>query len=59
MAIVDLYEEGIDRNSLSTLDHTRDHAEIIFNNTQSEIMNSSGDGWSDVQQILDLSLIHI
>ena len=59
MAIVDLSEEGIERKSLSTLDQTRDHAEIIFNNTPSEIMNSSGDGWSDVQQILDIAAVLI
>jgi len=59
MSIVDLSEKGIEKKSLSTLDQTRDHAEIIFNNASSEIMNSSGDGWSDVQQILDIAAVLI
>ena len=59
MSIVDLSEKGIEKKSLSTLDQTRDHAEIIFNNVSSEIMNSSGDGWSDVQQILDIAAVLI
>ena len=59
MSIVDLSEKGIEKKSLSTLDQTRDHAEIIFNNASSEIMNSSGDGWGDVQQILDIAAVLI
>ena len=59
LTIVDLTSENVKRNQISTLDPSRDHAEIIFNNTPSEIMNSSGDGWSDVQQILDIAAVLI
>ena len=59
MALVDLSQDSVKKKSLSTLDQTRDHAEIIFNNSQGEIMNCSEDGWNDVQQVLDIAAVLI
>ena len=57
MAIVSLDELGVNKKSLKTLDQTRDHAELIFDNVDAELMNNSDDGWNDVQHIFDIAAI--
>ena len=57
MAIVELNNSSVTKKLLSTLDETRNHAELIFNNTDADLMNNSDDGWNDVQQILDIAAV--
>lgn len=57
MAIVPLDGVGVNKKSLKTLDQTRDHAELIFDNVDAELMNNSDDGWNDVQHIFDIAAI--
>jgi alkylation response protein AidB-like acyl-CoA dehydrogenase len=57
MAIIELNNSSVTKKLLSTLDETRNHAELIFNNTDADLMNNSDDGWNDVQQILDIAAV--
>jgi alkylation response protein AidB-like acyl-CoA dehydrogenase len=57
MAIVKLDNSGVTKKSLSTLDQSRDHAELIFSNADADIMDNSDDGWSEVQQIFDIAAV--
>ena len=59
MAIVPLDNLNVTKKSLSTLDQTRNHAELTFNKAEADLMNNSDDGWSDVQQILDIGAVLI
>ena len=57
MVIVPLDNSNVTKKSLSTLDQTRNHTEITFNNAEADLMDNSDDGWSDVQQILDIAAV--
>ena len=57
MAIVKLDNSGVTKKSLSTLDQSRDHAELIFSNADADLMDNSDDGWSEVQQIFDIAAV--
>ena len=57
MAIVELNNSSVTKKLLSTLDETRNHAELIFNNADADLMNNSDDGWNDVQQIIDIAAV--
>ena len=57
MAIVKLDNSGVTKKSLSTLDQSRDHAELIFSNADADLMDNSDDGWNEVQQILDIAAV--
>tara|TARA_B110000438_G_scaffold53620_1_gene53797 strand:- start:2000 stop:3124 length:1125 start_codon:yes stop_codon:yes gene_type:complete len=57
MAIVKLDNLGVTKKSLSTLDQSRDHAELIFSNADADLMDNSDDGWNEVQQILDIAAV--
>ncbi|HUD51335.1 acyl-CoA dehydrogenase family protein [Parvibaculum sp.] len=53
LAIVDLKGAGVSREVLRTLDPTRSHAAVTFKDAPAELMDSAGDGWSQVSRILD------
>lgn len=42
--IVDLAGEGVSRKTVSTLEPTRSHAEIVFNNAPAQRLGAAGDG---------------
>lgn len=53
LAIVDLRGAGVSRETLRTLDPTRGHAELTFDGAPAELMGPAGQGWSQLQRILD------
>jgi alkylation response protein AidB-like acyl-CoA dehydrogenase len=53
LAIVDLRGAGVARETLRTLDPTRGHAELTFDGAPAELMGPAGQGWSQLQRILD------
>ena len=53
LTIVDLTSENVKRNQISTLDPSRDHAEIIFENSDAELMDTGDEGWGAIENILN------
>ena len=46
LAIVDLAGDGVSRESVETLDPSRSHARITFDNAQAELLGDTGQGWA-------------
>ncbi len=55
--IVDLNGSGVSRKAVETVDPTRSHAEISFENAAAEPLGAPGDGWSIVQRVFDRAAI--
>lgn len=52
LAICDLHDSGVKREVLTTIDPTRSHARLSFNNVPAELMAAKA-GWADLDRILD------
>lgn len=52
LAVVELNSKGVERNAVSTLDPSRDHADIIFKDADAELMDVDGEGWDAVERVL-------
>ena len=46
LVLVDLNQDGVTRSAVSTIDPTRGHAEINFDNAAAELIGDEGDGWA-------------
>ena len=57
LAITELTSENVKRKQISTLDPSRDHAEIIFENSEAEIMDIGDEGWGAVDSILNSAAV--
>ena len=57
LAIAELTSENVKRKQISTLDPSRDHAEIIFENSEAEIMDIGDEGWGAVDSILNSAAV--
>ncbi|HMM13917.1 MAG TPA: acyl-CoA dehydrogenase family protein [Parvibaculum sp.] len=53
LAIVDLRGAGVSREDVRTIDPTRKHARLTFKDAAAELMGPAGQGWSQLQRILD------
>ncbi|MGB5950613.1 MAG: acyl-CoA dehydrogenase family protein [Parvibaculum sp.] len=53
LAIVDLRGAGVSREDVRTIDPTRKHAHLTFKDAPAELMGPAGQGWSQLQRILD------
>jgi alkylation response protein AidB-like acyl-CoA dehydrogenase len=49
--LVDLKGHGVARETVKTLDPTRDHARIRFDNAPSEPLGQAGDGWRTILDV--------
>jgi len=47
LALVDLSAENVTRESVATIDPTRGHARINFNDTPAELLGDPSEGWSN------------
>ncbi|MBE8221013.1 MAG: acyl-CoA/acyl-ACP dehydrogenase, partial [Alphaproteobacteria bacterium] len=47
LALVDLTTGGITRKAVKTIDPTRAHAEITFDNASAELLGAQGEGWQN------------
>jgi alkylation response protein AidB-like acyl-CoA dehydrogenase len=59
MVLVDLKGPGVTRTVLKTLDPTRSHAEITFDNAPGERLGEAGQGWNLVQRTLDRAAVYL
>jgi len=57
LAIVDLDQPSVKRETLSTLDPTRGHARIVFNKAAASRLGAAGEGWDLAQATLDRAAI--
>jgi acyl-CoA dehydrogenase len=57
LALVDLKTAGVKRVECNTLDASRGHADITFENANAEALGRSGEGWSDASRVLDRAAI--
>ena len=54
---VKLEQSGVTRTPLKTIDPTRAHAKLKFDNAQAEILGGGKDGWSKIEAIADRAAI--
>ena len=57
LVLVDLSSKGVEITSQNTLDPSRSHACIKFKDADAEILGSSQDGWTALQEILDRAAV--
>ena len=57
LALVDLKGAGVKRTECNTLDASRGHADITFENANAEALGKIGEGWSDTSRVLDRAAI--
>ena len=57
LTLVDLKTAGVKRAECNTLDASRGHADITFENANAEALGRSGEGWSDASRVLDRAAI--
>lgn len=53
LAIVDLREAGVSRETLTTVDIVRDHARLTFKDAPAELMSDQGNGEAQLARLLD------
>jgi alkylation response protein AidB-like acyl-CoA dehydrogenase len=59
LVLVDLNQSGVTRSTLKTLDPTRGHARLEFNNAKGERLGASGQGWELAEAVLDRAAVLI
>ncbi len=57
LAIVDLAGSGVSRRAEDSIDPSRKHAEITFDDAVAEGLGSAGEGWSIAKTILDRAAV--
>jgi alkylation response protein AidB-like acyl-CoA dehydrogenase len=57
LALVDLRGAGVKRQDCETLDSSRGHADLVFENAAAEPLGKIGEGWSDTARVLDHAAI--
>jgi alkylation response protein AidB-like acyl-CoA dehydrogenase len=57
LALVDLKGAGVKRVECNTLDASRGHSDINFENANAEALGKLGEGWSDASRVLDRAAI--
>jgi len=57
LALVDLKGSGVKRVECTTLDASRGHSDITFENANAEALGKVGEGWSDMSRTLDRAAI--
>ncbi len=55
--LVDLTQAGVAREPLQTIDPTRSHARLRFDNVAAEPIGAAGEGWAILTQVLDRAAI--
>ena len=57
LCLVKLSQSGVNINSQNTLDPSRSHASISFENAKAEPLGSNEDGWTALQGVLDRAAV--
>ncbi len=59
LSIVDLDQDGVSREIVTTIDPTRPHANITFNGAKGDLLGNEGEGWAATQHILNRAAVLI
>jgi alkylation response protein AidB-like acyl-CoA dehydrogenase len=51
LVLVDLNQDGVMRDSVSTIDPTRGHADISFDNAAATLLGEEGEGWAMLKRV--------
>lgn len=51
LVLVDLNQDGITRSAVETIDPTRGHAEINFDNADASLLGTEGEGWDMLKRV--------
>lgn len=57
LAMVDLKGAGVTRRAQDSIDPSRKHAEIVFDNAPAEALGKIGEGWSIANRVLDRAAV--
>jgi len=57
LALVDLKQDGVKRRAQQSIDPSRAHAELTFENANAEALGKQGEAWSDLNRVLDRAAI--
>jgi acyl-CoA dehydrogenase len=57
LALVDLKGSGVTRRAQDSIDPSRKHAEIVFENASAEPLGKTGDAWSSAARVLDRAAV--
>ena len=57
LALVDLKAAGVKRTDCETLDASRSHSDITFENAAAETLGAVGEGWANQNRVLDKAAI--
>jgi alkylation response protein AidB-like acyl-CoA dehydrogenase len=55
--LVDLAGPGVTRETVATIDPSRDHAKLVFTQAPAERLEDAGDGWGLVRRLLDRAAV--
>jgi acyl-CoA dehydrogenase len=57
MVLVDLGQKGIGRERVETVDPTRKHARLTFDNAAAEVLGTAGKGWQQLTDLYDAAAV--
>jgi acyl-CoA dehydrogenase len=57
LALVDLKQSGVKRAACDTLDPSRGHADLVFDNANAEALGKAGEGFSTTNRVLERAAI--
>ena len=57
LVLVDLKQSGVKRRNVETVDPSRGHAELTFENANAEALGKAGEAWSTVSRVLDRAAV--
>ena len=57
LQLVELDQSGVSREAVRTLDFSRGHAAIDFNNAKAELLGGEGAGWAAMESLLDRAAV--
>ncbi|MFT7686807.1 MAG: acyl-CoA dehydrogenase [Candidatus Azotimanducaceae bacterium] len=55
--IVDLDQAGVQRDAVRTLDPSRPHVKLTFNNANASLLGNEGEGWAGTQNIFNRAAV--
>jgi acyl-CoA dehydrogenase len=55
--LVDLKGAGVSRQAVNTIDPSRGHAEIVFDNAAAEPLGAAGEGWDLISRVFDRAAV--
>src|SRR5262245_59307696 len=55
--LVDLTGPGVTRTPVATVDPTRSHARLVFDNAPAELLGAAGEGWRGLERLLDRAAV--